>query len=73
MPNITVQLFPGRSVETRRELVAELTRTTCAVLGCSPAAVTVILQDVEPHNWGVGGDLFSDKLATKAASDGDAD
>ncbi|SON53600.1 2-hydroxymuconate tautomerase [Hartmannibacter diazotrophicus] len=67
MPNITVQMFPGRTVEKRRELIAELTKTTCAVLGCSPGAVTVMLQDVDPINWGEAGETYADRMAAKKA------
>ncbi len=68
MPNITVQMFPGRPPEKRRELVEELTKTTCAVLGCSPGAVQVILVDVDPSNWAVGGELFADRMGKPAES-----
>ncbi|MBH0238821.1 4-oxalocrotonate tautomerase [Methylobrevis albus] len=63
MPHITVQMFPGRSIEQKRALVAELTRTTCAVLGCGPGAVSIILSDVAPHDWAEAGVLYSDAKA----------
>lgn len=60
MPSLHVELFAGRSPEQKRELVEALTRETCRVLGCEPAAVDIILVDVERHHWATGGKLWSE-------------
>jgi len=60
MPTFHIELFAGRSNEQKRELVAALTSETCRVLGCEPAAVDIILIDVERENWATGGKLWSD-------------
>lgn len=62
MPVITVEMWEGRSIDTKKKLVKKLTETTCEVLGCPKNAVTVIIYDVPKHNWGVEGELASEKF-----------
>lgn len=61
MPIIRVELLEGRSVETKRELVEVLTRETARIAGCTQAAIFVVIEEVSKDNWGIGGQLFSDK------------
>ena len=46
MPLITVELFEGRSVEQKRQIVAGLTQTMCDITGGNPSAVQVMIRDV---------------------------
>ena len=66
MPTIHVELFAGRTVEQKRALAQALTEATVKTLGGSAAAVDVIFNDVEPHNWATGGQLWSDTSAPPA-------
>ena len=61
MPTINIQLFEGRTIEQKREYAKALTEATVKVLGCSPAAVDIIFQDVKTSDWASGGELWSDK------------
>ncbi len=61
MPTIRVELFAGRTIEQKRALAAALTEATVRVLGGSPDAVDVVLQDVQRHDWASGGQLWADK------------
>lgn len=61
MPFITIDLFEGRSKETKRELVEALTTETCRVLGCKPDAVQIRFNDVKREDWASEGVLWSDK------------
>jgi len=45
MPTFNVQMFEGRTVEQKRNFVAEVTRVTCETLGCSPGSVDIIITD----------------------------
>ena len=45
MPTINIQIFEGRTVEQKRELVK---------------AITEAIQDVKKENWATGGKLWSD-------------
>ena len=61
MPIIRVEMFEGRTVEQKRELVARLTEETARITGCSPESVYVVIEDVKKENWGAGGMLCSEK------------
>jgi len=61
MPMIRVEMFAGRTTEQKRELVEALTRETSRVVGCPPEAVWVVIRDVAKDDWGIAGQLCSDK------------
>ncbi len=60
MPMIHVELFEGRTGEQKREFVEVLTRETCRILKCEPAAVDIIFQDVKKTNWAHAGKLAAE-------------
>ena len=60
MPLITVELFEGRSIEQKRQIVEGLTKTMCEITGGKESAVQVMIRDVPKSNWGFGGELCSD-------------
>lgn len=62
MPIIHVEMFPGRTVEQKREMVKELTDAFVRTAGGKHDSVFVVIDDVEKHNWGAGGELCSDKF-----------
>lgn len=66
MPMIRVELLSGRSVEQKRAFAEAVTKTASEILGCSPASVSVLFDDVERHDWANGGVLESDKAAAKS-------
>lgn len=59
MPIINVQIWPGRSNEVKEKLIKGLTDITVQVMNVPPEAVSVIINEVEKTNWGVGGVPFS--------------
>lgn len=61
MPFITIDLFAGRSTETKRELAEALTAETCRILDCKPEAVHIRFNDVKRDDWATAGTLWSDK------------
>lgn len=68
MPVVTVQLFPGRSIEQKRALVAAITEAMVEHAAARPDALHVILQEVEPENWGLAGALGIDREHSPAAA-----
>jgi 4-oxalocrotonate tautomerase len=55
-------MFPGREPEQKAELVRRLTETyleVCGRPGQSAEGVWVILDEVPPSDWGVGGKVGS--------------
>lgn len=60
MPTINVQMFDGRSAEQKRAFVRAVTEATCQSLGCDPASVDIIIQEIGRENWATGGKLWSE-------------
>jgi len=69
MPLLTVELFPGRTSDKKRELIRALTDTYLQVCGGKAEAVTILLKEVDPADWGVGGRSYAEIIAEKAAED----
>jgi 4-oxalocrotonate tautomerase len=61
MPMITVDMFPGRTEEQKRALVHELTEAFARTCDVKREAVWVVLREVDPGNWAIGGKLASDR------------
>ena len=61
MPIIRIDMWEGRSIEQKRELVNVLTRETARIAGCAPESIYIVIQDVKKEDWGAGGQLCSDK------------
>ena len=60
MPTINVQMFEGRSDAQKREFVGAVTEAACRTLGCEPASVDIIIQEISRENWATGGKLWSE-------------
>ena len=63
MPMIKVEMFKGRSIEEKRALVKELTEGFIRAAGGRRDGVHVVLTEVDPADWGVGGELCADRQA----------
>ncbi|MBL8028495.1 MAG: 4-oxalocrotonate tautomerase [Fibrobacteres bacterium] len=61
MPIIRAEIWEGRSVQQKRELVEVFTKETSRIIGCAPESVYVVIDEVKKENWGAGGQLCSDK------------
>ena len=58
MPYVNVRITrDGVTVEQKRRVVVEITRTLVEVLGKRPEHIHVIIDEVEPENWGFAGVL----------------
>jgi 4-oxalocrotonate tautomerase len=55
MPFVHIRLFEGRTPEMKAELAEALTREIVRVLGCSPEAVDIVLEDVKRSDWMTAG------------------
>lgn len=60
MPIIRVEMWPGRTLEQKRELVAVLTREVVRIAKTKPEAVTIVIEEIAQENWAEGGRLSSD-------------
>ena len=60
MPVVTVQLWPGRTVNQKRRLVAAITEAMVQHVDSTPDHLHVIIQDVPKESWGRNGKLGID-------------
>ena len=61
MPYVSVRITrDGVTVEQKKRVVEEITRTLVEVLGKRPEHIHVIIDEIEPENWGFSGMLTTD-------------
>ncbi len=61
MPIVQIHLMEGRSKEQKRALAANVTKAICDTLGAEPQRVRVILSDMAPGDYAIGGVLIADQ------------
>jgi 4-oxalocrotonate tautomerase len=61
MPYVNVRITrDGVTAEQKRQIVEEITDTLVRVLGKKPEHTHIIIDEVEPENWGFAGMLTSE-------------
>ena len=55
MPIANIQILAGRPAEARRALIQAVTAAIVESLQVKPESVRVIVQEVPPEHWGIGG------------------
>jgi len=55
VPLVKIDMWEGRSEETKEKLIRDVSHTVARTLDVSLDHVTVILYDVPKSNWGVKG------------------
>lgn len=60
MPMIRVEMFPC-GADKKKELMDTLTEDTVRIIGCPKQAVQVVVQEVDPASWCIGGVLMSER------------
>ena len=63
MPTVQIGMYPGRTLDQKRELVQRVTRAVCDALGIDPDTVRPTIVENELHNVALGGVLSSDASA----------
>lgn len=62
MPYVNIKITnEGVSTAQKLELVAGVTDLLATTLGKNPATTVVVIDEVEMDNWGIGGELVSDR------------
>lgn len=61
MPVVTVQMFPGRTVEQKRKLVKVMTDAMVEHAGASPKNLFVLIHEVKEEDWALAGVLGIDR------------
>ena len=60
MPNITVQLLAGRSIDQRRKFVEEVTQSAVEALGARQQDVRIVFEEITADVVANGGVLASE-------------
>ena len=55
MPIIRIELIEGRTPELKQELIRRVTDAVTTTLAVQPAQVRVLLYELPPEHWAVGG------------------
>lgn len=61
MPVVTIEMWPGRSVEQKRKLVKAVTDAMVEHANAKPDNLHVVIHDVPLENWGLAGVLGVDR------------
>ena len=70
MPYVSVRITrDGVTAAQKRRVVEEITRTLVTVLGKRPEHTHVIIDEVEPENWGYAGMLTTEYRGTQEETD----
>ena len=55
MAIVTIQMYPGRTVEQKRALVQAINDAMVTHARATRERLYVVIQEIEPENWGVLG------------------
>ena len=67
MPIVHVELFAGRSLEQKRELVRGITEVVARTCGVAPDGVHVLINEMSRENWGRGSVMHIDRTRAEGA------
>ena len=62
MPYVNIRITTGATTEQKAELIAGVTDLLVKVLNKNPASTFVVIDDVDPENWGAGGVSVAERL-----------
>ncbi len=65
MPIVTVKLLKGRSLEQKQGVIRGITDAVCEHLSVGAEQVRVILEEMEPDDFGIGGEPVSIAMKRK--------
>jgi 4-oxalocrotonate tautomerase len=58
MPYVNVRITKdGATIAQKRKLVAEITQSLVSTLGKKPEHIHIVIDEVDPENWGFAGVL----------------
>lgn len=61
MPYVNVRITKdGVTTEQKKQIIEEMTQTLVKVLGKKPEHTHIIIDEVEPENWGFAGMLTTE-------------
>ena len=72
MPIIQFNLMTGRSAETKRRLVREVTKTVSEVLDVAPETVRILIHELQEDDFAVAGVSVAEAKERLARNNGHA-
>lgn len=66
MPNVQITMLEGRTLEEKKNLVANVTAGITGTLGVKPEHVQILITEVKSDNYAVAGQLISDRSPARA-------
>jgi 4-oxalocrotonate tautomerase len=62
MPYVNIKITDeGVTKKQKLQLVSGVTGLLSSILGKNPATTVVVIDEVEMDNWGIGGELVTDR------------
>lgn len=62
MPYVNIKITnEGVTTKHKQALIAGVTKLLSDVLGKNPATTVVVIDEVEMGNWGIGGELVTER------------
>ena len=71
MPIVRIDLLEGRSTERKAELIRRVTDAVATTLEMRPEQVRVLLAEVPPEHWAVGGVTMAERAAAQGEGSSD--
>ncbi len=72
MPIVRIEMLQGRSSEDKRRLIREVSEAVSRSLSLEPDRVRVLLYELPPEHWAVGGEPLGRQTTGSTARDGGA-
>ncbi len=60
MPVVIIKMAKGRTIEQKKILIREFTRTITETLGVTPDTVTIMIDELDRDNIGKSGKMLSE-------------
>jgi len=67
MPYVNVRIVKGATREQKAKIIADITRTLVETLGKAPDHTHVVIDEVDPDDWGFAGMLTTEWRKQQAA------
>jgi 4-oxalocrotonate tautomerase len=65
MPYVNVKITrDGVTAQQKKEIVADITKSLVNVLGKKPEHIHIVIDEVDPENWGYAGMLTTEYRST---------
>ena len=73
MPIVRIELLQGRAHTVKNELIARVTDAVVTTLGIDPDQVRVLLYELPPEHWAVGGQTKATQKSAFAQQQNEVD